>query len=147
MADEKNKGGRPSKLTEELCEKAETYIAEKQDTELPSQVGLAVFLDISLKTLHNWSNIDENDAEITDETKALATRFLHTLEDVETYQHYHAVNRGLIGTYNSVITKLVLANHGYADKVNSDLTTNGNDITFINDVPRPTKVAHDEDAS
>ena len=53
---------------------------------------------------------------------------MDTLEAIQTKQEMMLANGGLSGAYNSTITKLMLANHGYSDSVKQDLTTNGESI-------------------
>jgi hypothetical protein len=50
------------------------------------------------------------------EWEKLYPDFLHTLENIDAMQERTAVNRGLDGTFNAAITKLILHNHGYSEK-------------------------------
>lgn len=101
---------RPTKLDEEMKDKVLKYIKDciKKDN-IPSAVGLALALDVSKKTLYNWSKLDDE--------------LLHTLDIIQTKQEEMLINRGLKSEYNSTIVKLMLANHGYSDK--QDITSGG----------------------
>jgi hypothetical protein len=97
---------RPTKLTEELFSKAESYL-DSYDSLIPSAAGLSIFLDVSRATLYNWAEKDD--------------RFLDILEKVNTHQEHKCLNGGLSGDYNSTIAKLVLGKHGYKDQQETDL--------------------------
>ena len=96
--------GRPTSLTNEIREKAEHYVnggfADCGDV-VPSRAGLAIELGCSRQTLKNW----ESDAS-----------FLGTLDKLSFLQERISLNGGLKGDLNSTIVKLLLANHGYAEK-------------------------------
>ncbi|WP_348271952.1 terminase small subunit [Rathayibacter sp. VKM Ac-2805] len=109
---------RPTKLTKRLVDRAEQYIGEMARFELPSHVGLAIFLDVAESSLYLWRDVDSD----------LGRRFSETLARIKTFQHYQALNKGLKGEWNSTIVKLVLANHGYAEKRETDLTTKGKEL-------------------
>lgn len=83
---------------------ADRYLDEYKEfgDAIPSAVGLAIFMGISKSTLYEWAKIH----------KALS----YTLSAVNSAQERSAVNNGITGKFNSTITKLVLANHGYSDK-------------------------------
>ena len=107
----KNKGGRPTKYNDELQAKADRYIHEyhTQDDVIPSAAGLCVWLGISRPTLHEWDKIHP--------------KFSNTLDAIRQLQEKVALNKGLIGEFNSTIVKLVLANHGYSDRQEVDHTS------------------------
>jgi hypothetical protein len=114
----KHAGGRPTKLTRELVDKAATYIESHARFELISEVGLAIFLDVALSSVKLWG---------TKETP-LGQEFSATLERINSFQHYQALNKALTGEYKAPIAQLVLANHGYVQKTATDLTTNGKEM-------------------
>ena len=111
----------PTKYTEELQVKADDYI-KRGVSELghvvPSRRGLAEWLDICDSTIDNWEK---------DENKPL---FLGTLRRIRIRQHNMAISGGLLGDYNAAITKLVLFNHGYSEKVESKNTNQNTDRTI-----------------
>ncbi len=101
--------GRISGYSDEIIVKAEEYLKDCPDV-LPSVVGLAIYLEVTTKTIYNWSKVEGRDI------------FLHTLAKINDAQHNTALNKGLTGDFNATITKLVLANHGYHDKSESEVT-------------------------
>lgn len=131
----KNLGGRPTKLTDDLVNKALEYIVQAVDTiqatdngkvipkvNLPTIEGLSNYLNVNRDTLYEWEKEDE--------------RFSDILTRVRNNQAERLINNGLAGTYNPVISKLLLSKHGYVERSEQDTTHHG-DVTFINDIPRP----------
>ncbi len=110
MTDE-NKIGRPSKLTDELMEKAQAYLDNylSNDDIVPSVAGLAVYLGVSKQTIYNYKEQNSD--------------FLDTLEAINAKQEQLLLKGGLVGDFNSTITKLMLVNHGYSDKQAIDHTS------------------------
>jgi hypothetical protein len=100
--------GRPSLLTPELVAKAREYLFsyEEQGAVSPSVSGLACWLGISKASVYNYG--EQN------------TDFLGTLDAIQAKQETVALNKGITGEFNSTIAKLVLANHGYSDRVQQD---------------------------
>jgi hypothetical protein len=99
------KVGRPSKLTDEVRDKAHEYInGGWQDTidAFPNAAGLACELGVGKRTLYDWA---EKDAE-----------FSHTLEQLNRSQERSVLAGGAKGEITHVVTKLVLANHDYGEK-------------------------------
>ena len=110
-----NSVGRPTKYNDELQAEADRYVYEWAEYDaIPSRVGLCCFLGIDKTTSYDWEQ--------------LYPQFSHTCKAVEALQEREAVNKGITGVFNSQITKLVLANHGYSDKQAVDHTTAGNEI-------------------
>ncbi len=108
----KHPGGRPTKYKPEFVEKVDEYIQQSlkrgQTEELPTQEGLAIYLGVVVETLKNWGKKHPE--------------FLVALRLVQTYQKRELINRGLKGTYNPTITKLILSsNHGLKER--SDVTS------------------------
>lgn len=102
--------GRPSKLAVSL-EKAKAYLMGEYKTVgdvVPSVSGLACYLGISKVTALSYAK--ENNA------------FLNTLEAIKTIQENSLINKGLTGDFNPTIVKLMLSNHGYAEKQETALT-------------------------
>lgn len=93
--------GRPTKYNEEILERARAYMVAAPV--VPSVAGLARELSVSKQTLFNWG---EQHPE-----------FMDTLEEIKAEQESRLIANGLSGEFNSTITKLMLANHGYSDKV------------------------------
>lgn len=108
---EKNIGGRPSALTDQVKEKALKYIETDYliDELVPTIEGLAVYLDVARKTIYNW-----RDQDVT---------FLHICEKLMAKQAKGVFYGGLKGDFNATISKLMLTKHGYTDKQEIDNTS------------------------
>jgi len=74
---------------------------EKKVT-LPSIAGLAIFMGISRDTVYDWKGKYPDFSDIIEELLTMQERFL--------------VEGGVSGSYNPMISKLILTKHGYADK-------------------------------
>ena len=77
---------------------------------------MAVVLGVAKSTLYKWAE-DES------------TGFSDTLALCNDQQEIKLLNGGLTNTFNATIVKLALANHGYSDKQQTELTgANGGPI-------------------
>jgi len=126
----KDKGGRPTKLTSELIEKAKLYLPTCKanpifsdkgtllyvDVELPAVVSLAIFLGIDKATVYRWCQDDTDD---------LAIQFCDIVKEVESAQEKMLVNKGLGGLFQPKTTGMLLAKHGYSEKIETDITSDG----------------------
>lgn len=114
-----SKVGRPTKFGETIQAKADEYASNfmAYGDPVPSVAGLADALNVSRKSIYNWAE-DHPD-------------FLHTLDRIENRQHKFLIAGGLSNEFNAGITKLMLHNHGYSDKISSDHTTQGEKIDSI----------------
>lgn len=103
---------RPTKYTEENIAKAKDYLEVWESTGdvIPSQSGLADFLNISIACVENWATHEEKQ------------EFLGVLDAIERKQRNILINRGLKGEFNSNIAKLVLGKHGFKEKTENALT-------------------------
>ena len=105
----KHPGGRPSEYKPEYVEKVDEYIQlslkqNKSATELPTLAGLAIYFDKAVNTLKNWGKQHPE--------------FLTALGILQAYQKRELINRGLLGTYNSTIAKLMLSsNHKMTERI------------------------------
>jgi len=108
--------GRPTKYNKEMQEAADAYIKDYADHEhaIPSVVGMAMVLGVVASTLDLWG---EKHPE-----------FSGTLEACKDSQHFTLMNKGLKNEFNSTITKLALANHGYSESTKTDVTSGGEKI-------------------
>lgn len=112
----KNPLGRPTKYNDALQAEAERYVYEWSSYDnIPSRVGLCCFLGIAKHTSFEWAKLYPD--------------FSATLQAVESLQEREAVNKGITGEFNSTITKLVLANHGYSDKIEQAHTSPDGSMT------------------
>lgn len=104
--------GRPTKYNKSILEKANKYLTDYKNQELgkmiPSVEGLAIYLDVSTKTIYNWGNEH--------------SEFLHTLGNVNTRQKILLLDGGLSGDFNSNIAKLALGNHGFSEKTEQKMS-------------------------
>lgn len=116
--------GRPTKYTDEMPAKVDEYLTTCVDTyttfhktqgqssdsyerikqvNLPSVVGLALYLGVNKTTLYEWAKQHEE--------------FSNAFEKVLAEQEKRLLENGVSGEYNSTIAKLILSsNHGYAEK-------------------------------
>ncbi len=100
-----------------FIEKVNDYLKTtgRENTTLPTIEGFAVYLDVTKKTLYNWSKKDE--------------KFLHTLDKILTLQAKQLIDDGIYGgkEINASIVKLLLmANHGMKER--TDTTTNDKEL-------------------
>jgi hypothetical protein len=116
-----NKMGRPTKYDPAFIEKVDEYLKTtgREQTSLPTVEGFAIYIDITKKTLYNWSKIYPD--------------FLHALDKIMTHQAKQLIDDGIYGgkEVNSTIVKLLLQNnHGMKERTD---TTSG-------DKPLPTPI-------
>ena len=114
---------RPTEYSDELLERAEFYIDEgykEQGDAIPSIVGMSRYVERSRRSLYNYG---------TDHPE-----FLHTLERCNDEQLRVTMNGGINGEFNATIAKLVMANHGFSDKV--DNTHSGPDGKPVETITR-----------
>lgn len=103
--------GRPTKYKPEFDDVAHEYAIGgymEHGQVVPSKVGLAMVLGVKPDTLDDWAEKNEG--------------FSGTLALIQAKQHVEALNRGLDGTFNAAITKLLLHNHGYSDKQSQEVS-------------------------
>jgi len=106
---------RPTLYNDEILTKTNDYIAnfESYGDAIPTVIGLSSHLNISKRTLYNWSD-DEAHIE-----------FMHSLSMLKSQQHRELLNKGLRSEFNTAICKLMLMNnHGYSDKQKIENTIN-----------------------
>lgn len=125
--------GRPSKLTDELMEKAEGYLDTCHDNieltdrgalafvevNLPSKVGLAQYLDLDKDTIEDWTN---------PESERFSDKFSVIVKRIQREQEIRLINKGLGGIYTSKALGAMLSKHGYHEKTETDVTTKGESV-------------------
>jgi hypothetical protein len=84
---------------------------------IPSIAGLACVLGITRETCHAWAR-DPAKEDFSDILKQLAQA-----------QERKLLSGGLSGNFNPTISKLVLARHGYSDRVETDHTSSDGSMT------------------
>ena len=118
--------GRPSLLDEEMLEKAKHYMFcgyKEIKNIVPSVAGLCCYLGVSKSAVYVWS--EKSEANLKD---PIRVEFMDTLDAIQAKQEMLLINGGLSQLFSGTITKLMLANHGYSDKVQTDVTSNGQTI-------------------
>ena len=102
---------RPIEKTAEIMEAAKQYSNggwQEKGEAIPTVAGLALHLGKSRETLYRWAAEDADFADI--------------MEQVKAWQEMALINGSLSGSLNATISKLLLAKHGYSDKVESAFT-------------------------
>lgn len=125
---------RPTKLTPELIEKAKGYLAtchatpietEKGgisyvDVVLPKVVDLAILLEVNKDTIYEWCKGED----------MLSKQFSDIVKDVNSAQEKMLIDKGLGGLFQPKTLGMILSKHGYADRVEQDITSQGEKITM-----------------
>lgn len=57
-----------------------------------------------------------------------SSEFMHILDGIAVTQENILVNNGLTGAFNAPVTKMMLTKHGYSDKIEQDVTSNGQTV-------------------
>ena len=116
-----NLDGRPSEYTEDVPQKLVPYLEWcKENKSLPKRAGFALYIGVSKQTLLTWSQKHP--------------QLLDALKQIDIIQESQLIDGSLFNQMNAVIAKLLLTNHGYSDKVQTDnLNTNINTDADKND--------------
>jgi hypothetical protein len=103
--------GRPTVYSDEICRQAWLYLEDyaKHGHVIPSIVGLADVLKVAESTIYEWSKKHVED-------------FSGILPAIKGRQQMVLLNKGLDGTFNAMITKLVLGKHGYHERQETELS-------------------------
>lgn len=118
---DKKPKGRPTKYKPEMIGFVTKYIEVCPDF-VPSLVGLAMELGIGESTLTAWKALDVKDLD--KDKYPDFDEFQGMLERLHDFQKRSALNGGANGNWNSTISKLILADHGYTDKTESNINAN-----------------------
>jgi len=96
----------PNKYTEDMVDIAHEYIdkCETENIKIPTLCGLAITLHVNKDTVLEWSK-DDDKKNFSVATKRVATS-----------QEEMLVQKGLNRDFDSATTRLILNNHGYAEK-------------------------------
>lgn len=112
MIDHRIFNGKDGKSNESTHLEIMKYISScESEGRVPTKTGCAIYLGVTRQTLDNWSKKWVRDAEEDFENIHKA------LDMIMAYQEEALIQRGLKNEYNSTIVKLMLANHGYADRM------------------------------
>ncbi len=115
--------GRPTKKPEDICKELDKYLEQVKKTNgLASVAGFCVFLDISKPTIYEWIKADKE--------------FSNYLRRLDARQEAKLIEYGLDGTWNSNITKMLLAGHGYSDKMENKHVGDENNPVAIKKIER-----------
>jgi hypothetical protein len=119
------KVGRPSKYDPRFIDEVDKYIATtgKEQTELPTKQGFALWIGVDDDTLDNWANAKDKEGNL------INPEFFGALKKLMQRQAVQLINDGIYGgkEVNSTIIKLLLQNnHGMKERV--DNTTNDKDL-------------------
>ncbi len=101
--------GRPSKFGPDIIAKAKKYRDGgwvKEGDAVPQLAGLACYLKINRSTVQDWM--------------AKYDQFSAICDDIMVAQERALANGGLVGGFAAPITKMMLAKHGYQDRVETD---------------------------
>ncbi len=127
------KEGRPTKLTQEVLEQTRAYILSCEDIEkevnLPTIEGLAYEIKVNKDTIYTWRKGEEE----------IHIEFSDLITDLLAKQAKQLVNKGLAGTYNATIAKVLLTKHGYREGIETDLTTLGEKLETSSEIKELTK--------
>jgi hypothetical protein len=111
--------GRPTDYTPELVERAWWYAAEgwqEVGDRVPSVAGLACEIGVRRETCHVWAHDEDKE-------------FSNILSVIAEKQERELVNKGLDGSFNPPITKMMLSKHGYSDAVDNRHTSPDGSMT------------------
>lgn len=143
-----NAGGRPTKYSDEMLKKVQEYLDSCVDTEgefhktrgeksdsfertldvnLPSALGLSLYLGVNEDTLYEWS---KKHVEFSEAFRRVVKEGEHRM-----------VNNAMSGKYNPLMAKFVLSSrHEYREK--TDVTSGGKNIV---DKVLEIKIVHEEE--
>ena len=103
------KAGRPTKYEKELIKKAKQYLLDyKKDEAVPTIAGLALYLEIHRDSIYEYEKKYKEFSDISEIVRALQEKRLLT--------------GGLLNKYSSIITRLMLAKHGYKEQQETKIT-------------------------
>ena len=106
------------KCTKEMVERGLKYVNGgylEEGQAVPTQEGLAIYLDVARATPYNWANQTEYNE--------FAEDFQYINDRVQAIQGMRIVNGGLTKEFDSGFCGKLAANHGYIDKQAIDHTS------------------------
>ena len=105
---------RPTVITEEMLEKAREYPEKfaEHGHAFPSVVGLCKVLGVARQTIYNRSAVEEDDPD----PDPMAVELLDIVNEINESQEFELTDKGIRGSFNPTICKLMLGKHGYHDK-------------------------------
>ena len=104
----KHAGGRPTKFNKGLVKKAEQYLIDyKKEEPVPTIEGLSLYLEIHRDSIYEYEKKNK--------------KFSDIVRVVRTLQAKRLLAGGLLNKFNSIITRLMLAKHGYKEQKEVDV--------------------------
>ena len=105
-------------VVQENEEKGYTMYKTTVDIKLPTVEGYALFIKRPRQTIYSWIK--------------MFPEFAAAMDKIKTEQKQRLIEKGLNGTYNASIARLILStNHGMVEA--SDVTSGGKPINAFND--------------
>jgi hypothetical protein len=103
--------GRPTNYDDSILDEALKYIDnfEADGHAIPTVAGLAMSINRARSTIYKWAS--EDDKGMDD----VLDRLLEKQEEV-------LLTKGLTNEFNPGVTKMVLAKHGYSDRLQSEVS-------------------------
>jgi hypothetical protein len=117
--EKKRKIGRPLKYNEHILELTKDYLENhdhKYGDIVPTVAGLSLVLKVTKSTVYKWA------------TEEKFKEFSDTLDEIQSKQEKTLISGGLMKEFDSAISRLMLSNHGYVQKSERDITTQGEKI-------------------
>jgi len=112
---------RPTKMNDSILEAAQAYLDREEiqnGLELATIEGLALAVGINRDTVYEWEKSNEVFSDIVSKLRSEQAQKL--------------IQNALQGKYNASIAKLILSGkHGYVEKSESDITSNGESLGAI----------------
>ena len=107
------KVGRPSKYVDEFLPAAQNYLIEYKtihNQAVPSVAGFARTLGLPKLRVYDWATLKNVEGGL------VHPEFSYAIAQIANNQEDDLINGGLKGDFNPGIVKLLLGEHGYADK-------------------------------
>ena len=114
--------GRPTEYKDEYVEQIYKYMEEAtpENMDLPTVEGFALRIDVTKKTLYNWSKKHKD--------------FLHALRILKMKQREALIHIGIYGGKEinaNIVALMMKSNHGFADVTKQDITSKGKKILVM----------------
>jgi hypothetical protein len=134
MAEEqKHAGGRPIEYKPEVVEKVKAYLKDCQDEEIQriksdgeKSTSYEYRTKVKIPTIEGLANVLEIHKDTIYEWEKIYPEFSDVIIKLRQEQANRLILGGLSGTYNPIISKVLLTKHGYREGL--DTTTNDKDL-------------------
>jgi len=110
------KTGRPEKYNSGILKKIDEYVElKKSQNKIPTSAGFATYIEVHKDTIQAW--------------RAVHKKFSLSIARMLSLQEEMLIEGALYEERNPNFTQFLLKNnHGYRDKQETDITTNGKDL-------------------